>query len=180
MNKYLAITLAAVFTVATDASAARRVGKLLMPSDAVCRVAMFVIPVNADEDDAFTGFELRESSGKFCAQSEIASEAWGVRDTMRLYVCTSASGGDGRKYTRIADTISWTNRLASVVALVDASNLARHPGGDWLRSDNAALSWCYLRNRPVDPASEIEYGTDAGQYRPVAPVWLKDLPAWAK
>ena len=179
MNKYLTIALVAVFTVVTGASAARRVGKLLMPEDAVARVAMFVIPVNADEGDAFTGFELRESSGKFCAQSEIASEAWGARDTMRLFVCTSV-GSDGRKYTRIADTLAWTNRLSSVVVLVDASNLARHPSGDWLRSDNAALSWCYLRNRPVDPASEMEYGTDAGQYRPVAPVWLKDLPAWAK
>ena len=170
----------ALALLTAPAQAARRVGKLLMPEDAVSRVAMFVIPVNADEGDAFTGFELRESSGKFCAQSEIASEAWGVRDTMRLYVCTSTGGGDGRKYTRIADTLAWTNRLSSVVALVDASNLARHPSGDWLRSDNAALSWCYLRNRPVDPASEREYGTDAGQYRPVAPVWLKDLPAWAK
>lgn len=176
------------------ASAARRVGTLLRPEDVRMRVAMFVVPVNSEDGDSYAGFSLRASTNNFSAgrpeasrcqffaQSEVADlrAESGDLDLMKLFVCTSKDGADGRSYTRIGNTVSWTNRLTSVVALVDASCLVTHAGGDWLRSDNTALSWAYLRDMPVDPVSELEDGTESGQWRPITPVWLPSVPEWAK
>lgn len=174
--------------------AARRVGTLLRPEDVKMRIAMFVIPVNSEDGDSYVGFSLRASTSnfsasrpetsrcRFFAQSEVADlrAGSGDIDLMKLFVCTSKTGADGRSYTRIGNTVSWTNRLTSVVALVDASCLVTHGSGDWLRSDNADLSWAYLRDMPVDPVSELEDGTESGQWRPITPVWLSSMPEWAK
>lgn len=174
--------------------AARRVGTLLRPEDVKMRIAMFVIPVNSEGGDSYVGFSLRASTNNFSvgkseasrcqffAQSEVADlrTESGDLDLMKLFVCTSKTGADGRSYTKIGNTVSWTNRLTSVVALVDASCLVTHRGGDWLRSDNPDLSWAYLRDMPVDPVSELEDGTESGQWRPIAPTWLPSMPKWAK
>lgn len=176
---FIAFLIAAAGMIASDAYAARRVGKLLMPEDAVNRIAVFTIPVNTEDGDAYTGFELREASGRFCARSELADEAFGAGDTMRMYVCTAQTGGNGQTYTRIYSTLAWTNRLTTVVVVLDVSNLAKRTG-DWMRSDNASLQWSYLRNKPVDPPYEYEDGSEAGQWRPVVPVWFKKMPDWAK
>lgn len=185
---------AAAALAALDAGASRRFGKLVMPRDLSARVAMFVVPVNSEDGGSYTGFSLQASTNNFSAggseasrrqffaQSEVADlrTGSGDLDLMKLFVCTSKTGADGRSYTRIGNTVSWTNRLTTVVALVDASCLVTHGGGDWLRSDNPALSWAYLRDMPVDPASELEDGTASGQWRPIAPVWLPSMPEWAK
>lgn len=195
MRKLTTLLIAvALALVCVDAQSARRVGRLLRPEDVKMRIAMFVIPVNSEDGDSYVGFSLRASVNNFSAdrpeasrcqffaQSEVADlrTGSGDLDTMKLFVCTSKTGADGRSYTRIGNTVSWTNRLTSVVALVDASCLVTHGNGDWLRSDNPALSWAYLRDMPVDPVSELEDGTESGQWRPIAPVWLPSMPEWAK
>lgn len=194
-SQYLPVVLCiAIASVTCDAFASRRFGKLVMPSDLPTRIAMFVIPVNSEDADSYVGFSLRASVNNFSssspessrcqffAQSEVAdfgSES-GDRDTMKLFVCTSKAGTDERSYTKIGNTIAWTNRLTTVVAIVDASCLSTHKSGDWLRSDNADLSWGYLRDKTVDPVSELEDGTDTAQWRPIAPTWLSSMPEWAK
>lgn len=197
MNKsaFCSIAIAAAAVLAAfDAGASRRFGKLVMPRDLPTRIAMFVVPVNSEDGDAYAGFSLRASTNNFSAvksettrcqffaQSEVADFNPGSnnRDLMKLFVCTSKAGADERSYTRIGNTVAWTNRLTSVVVLVDASCLVTHVGGDWLRSDNSDLSWAYLRDKPVDPVSELEDGTDSGQWRPIAPVWLTSMPEWAR
>ena len=195
MRKMTALLIAAALVlVCADAQSARRVGRLLRPEDVKMRIAMFVIPVNSEDGDSYVGFSLRASTSNFSAgrseasrcqffaQSEVADFSSGSnnRDLMKLFVCTSKAGADERSYTKIGNTVAWTNRLTSVVALVDASCLVTHGGGDWLRSDNPDLSWAYLRDMPVDPVSELEDGTESGQWRPIAPTWLPSMPEWAK
>lgn len=161
------------------------------------RVAMFVVPVNAETNGVFCGFELKASTNNFShageidegtrlqfyAQSELAdtgiegSHTW---DKMRLYVCTHHGTDDVRRYTRITNTIDWPYPLTSVVVLVDTSCLVRHPGGDWLRDDNEELTWCYCRDRAITPPYEQEPGTNRSLWRPIAPVrWFTQLPDWA-
>ena len=167
------------------------------PSVRARRIAMFIIPVNAETNGVFCGLELKASTNNFShadgvtedvrlqyyAQSEIADTGLvgtNVWDRVRLYVCTSQGFGDKRSYTRILNTIDWPRPLTSVVALVDASCLARHPDGDWLRENNDDLSWCYLRNRAVSPPYELEAGTSQSLWRPIAPArWYASMPAWA-
>lgn len=195
MRKMTALLIAAALAlVCADAQSARRVGRLLRPEDVKMRIAMFVIPVNSEDGNSYAGFSLRASTSNFSAsgseasrcqffaQSEVADlrTESGDLDLMKLFVCTSKTGADGRSYTKIGNTVSWTNRLTSVVVLVDASCLVTHRGGDWLRSDNPDLSWAYLRDMPVDPVSELEDGTESGQWRPIAPTWLPSMPEWAK
>ena len=194
-NAFCSIVIAAAaILVAFDAGASRRFGKLVMPRDLPTRIAMFVIPVNSEDGDAYVGFSLRASTNNFSigksetlrcqffAQSEVADFNSGSdnMDLMKLFVCTSKAGSDERSYTKIGNTVAWTNRLTSVVAIVDASCLNVHKDGDWLRSDNSNLSWVYLRDKPVDPVSELEDGTENGQWRPIAPIWLSSMPEWAE
>ena len=160
------------------------------------RIAMFVIPVNAETSGTFAGIELKASTNNFShaveedvrlqyyAQGEIAdtgevgTNRW---DRMKLFVCTAHAGDDARAYHAISNTLAWTHQLTSVVALVDADCLVRHPDGDWLRDDNDELSWCYLRTRNNSPAFEQESGTSRGLWRPVAPArWFRELPSWAR
>jgi hypothetical protein len=169
----------------TSAFGAQRVGRLLMPQDVETRVAVFVIPVNTEEADTYTGFDLMASTDKFAttnfhAQSDVADAAVPGMDGMRLFVCTSKEGSAAMSYTPIDSTLAWTNRLTSVVAVVGASQLASGRNASWLRGGNTSLEWSYLRSRPVSPAYEYEDGTDEGQWRPVIPTWFKNMPEWAK
>ncbi len=166
------------------------------PSIQTRRIAMFIIPVNSETNGIFCGFELKASTNNFShaadeaarlqyyAQSEIADtgmEGTNIWDRIRIYTGTSHGTDDVRAYTRIPNTIEWPWPLTSVVALVDASCLVRHPSGDWLREDNEEIVWCYLRNRALSPPYERESGTAHGLWRPIAPVrWYKELPPWAR
>ena len=166
------------------------------PSVQTRRIAMFIIPVNYETNGVFCGFELKASTNNFShaadeatrlqyyAQSEIADtgmEGTNIWDRIRIYTGTSHGTDDVRAYTRIPNTIEWPWPLTSVVALVDASCLERHPSGDWLREDNEEIVWCYLRNRALSPPYERESGTAHSLWRPIAPVrWYKELPPWAR
>ncbi|MBQ6341186.1 MAG: hypothetical protein IJI36_18775 [Kiritimatiellae bacterium] len=158
------------------------------------RIAMFVIPVNEGGPFTYKGFELKCSTNSFASaasesvklqfysQSEIADEGSGSTiDKMRLFACTSYwSGRDRRSYSPIGNTIDYGNDLYSVVVLVDATCLVRHPedNGAWLSEDNEDLVWCYMRDTANDV--EREQLTTEPLWRPIAPVrWFSKMPAWA-
>ena len=158
----------------------------------VKRIAMFIVPVNHEKNGSFTGFELKASTNNFShasgsentrlqfyAQSEVANTGENGWDKMKMYIGTShLSSYDVRAYTKLPNTLEWSYDLNSVVVLVDASCLVKHPDGDWLREDNEDLMWCYLRN--TSGGVEYEYGTDRTLWRPIAPVrWFSRLPNWA-
>lgn len=142
---------------------------------------------------SFAGFELKASTNNFShaagtedtrlqfyAQSEVADTGENGWDKMKMYIGTShLSSYDVRAYTKLPNTLEWSYDLNSVVVLVDASCIVKHPDGDWLREDNEDLMWCYLRN--TSGGVEYEYGTDRMLWRPIAPVrWFSILPNWAK
>ena len=158
----------------------------------VKRIAMFIIPVNCETNGPFTGFELKASTNNFShaagtentrlqfyAQSEVADTGENGWDKMKMYIGTShLSSYDVRAYTKLSNTLTYSYDLCSVVVLVDASCLVKHPEGDWLREDNEDLMWCYMRN--TSGGVEYEYGTERTLWRPVAPVkWFSRLPNWA-
>lgn len=168
--------------------------KPLIEEEKTPTIAMFVIPVNHETGGSFTGFELKATTNNFShlttedvrlqyyAQSEVADtgrETPYVIDRMRMYTGTWYGTEDVRAYTPIPNTLDWTHKLMSVVVLVDASCLERHPDGGWLNSENRELIWCYTRNSNF--SYEKEPGTDASLWRPIAPVrWYRELPEWAR
>lgn len=151
------------------------------------RYAMFIIPVNYDNNGIFTDFELKATTNNFArgvtsnllfyAQSTCADTAENGWDKMKLFTGTSIDSADVRSYTYIANTAFYTNYLRSVVVVVDAQCLLRHPG-DWLRDNNDELIWTYLRVSSM--GMEEEKGTTRTLWIPTAPVrWFKKLPKWA-
>ena len=151
----------------------------------------------------YKGFELKgticnfdpsENGTTFYSQSELAEGGTdpkrGIRiDAMRLYVQSCHLGSDGRRYTKISNTITdWdaTNTLVNVTVLVDTSCLIRTPedeNPEWLYENNENLFWTYTRTKNGGHEEEIlnPGGGYRALWRPIMPVrWFKEFPDWAR
>lgn len=167
-------------------------------------IAMFIIPLNMPSltpamfspEYTFAGFELKASTNnfngvsqnpsliQFYSDSAVADQDGSslpgfTGDKMKLFTCNPLAS-EFRAYSYIGNTSTsalFDYSVESVVVIIDASCLRRHPGGGWLSESNENLSWCFIRTSFADEHEELY---DGQFWHPIAPVrWFGEMPEWA-
>ena len=166
----------------------------------VKRYPLFVIDLNPGEGRVWQHIELKATTNNFkhattpnmvfftnstCNQDDPSNYNLPFTyDWCRLYIMskrTDGGAGDVRRWTRIKNTgeLNGYAPLALLVIVDPHAEWFKRTSGfaEWLREDNAELTWSYTRIGTVDP----EQDQDGNQcWRPIMPVrWYAELPSWA-